>query len=201
MSTTTVIGLTGLPGSGKGEFVRFVQQFADHKCLQFAHYSLSEVLREEARKRGRNIERPVLHEIGNSLREERGPGALAGIVMAKLDQERASIRSGRGQIVVIDAIRTPEEIAVFRRQFGSRFHMVALDAPIDVLTERIVLRARHDTKYAVGLGSGWIYVHRRLRARACGNSGHSYDRQRPDPPPPSRLGSLSRSEGVSAYFS
>jgi dephospho-CoA kinase len=147
MSTITLIGLTGLPGSGKGEFVRFVQQLADLKCLQFAHYSLSDVLREEARKRGRTVERPVLHEIGNSLRAERGPGALASIVLTKLNEERALIRGD--QIVVIDAIRTPEEIAVFREQFGTRFHMVALDAPNSILTERIAFRARHDESQEV----------------------------------------------------
>lgn len=143
MPKVVYIGLTGLPGSGKGEFVNTTREFAHSHQIGFHYYSLSDVLRAEALDRGLKVEREVLNLIGNELRERFGNGALSQIIMSKIEQD---IRpSGeRRAIVVIDAVRTPEEVRVLREQIGRPFQMTAIQAPQSALASRIASRNRYD---------------------------------------------------------
>jgi dephospho-CoA kinase len=140
MSRAIFLGVTGLPGSGKGEVVRAVERYCDDRGIEFLHRSLSDVLREQARLRGLPVERQILHELGNELREKSGSGALASVVAAELKSHPLKGRT----IVVIDAIRTPEEVHALREHFGDGFRMIAVEAPPAVLLNRIASRARPD---------------------------------------------------------
>ena len=76
-----IIGLTGKNGSGKGEAAHFLKERGFH------YYSLSDALRDEAKKRGQEVTRDTLLALGNELREKEGPGCLAERIIAKLDPE------------------------------------------------------------------------------------------------------------------
>ncbi len=125
-----IIGLTGKNGSGKGEAANFL------KDRGFHYYSLSDALRDEAKKRGQEVARDVLVALGNELREKEGPGCLAERIFARLDPEKH---------YVIDSIRHPSEVRVFRRR--NDFTLIRIQAPEKLRFERLKQRGReHDPR-------------------------------------------------------
>lgn len=120
-----IIGLTGKNGAGKGEVAKYLQDRG------FCYYSLSDVLREEAQKEGKDVSRDVLVEMGNRLRRDLGPGALAEKIFTRLDPEKH---------YVIDSVRHPTEIQVLRRR--SDFLLANVKAPERLRFERLRQRAR-----------------------------------------------------------
>ncbi len=122
-----IIGLTGKNGSGKGEVAKYLQERG------FTYYSLSDVLREEAAKEGKEITRAHLVELGNRLRNESGPSVLAERIFSRLDPEKH---------YVIDSIRHPSEVQVFRRR--TDFILAAVRAPERLRFERLRQRGREN---------------------------------------------------------
>jgi dephospho-CoA kinase len=118
------IGLTGPNAAGKGEVASRLRQ------LGFAVHSLSDVVREEAAARGLPPAREHLIRIGNLLRREGGPGVLAERILPRL--------AGRA---VVDSIRNPAEVGVFRRSLP-RFVLLGVTAPLEVRFRRALARAR-----------------------------------------------------------
>lgn len=122
-----IIGLTGKNGSGKGEAAKFL------KTHGFLYYSLSDVLREELEKEGTPVSRDALIAVGNRLRGEHGAGVLAERIFARLDPEKN---------YVIDSIRHPSEVQVFRRRRD--FTLAAVRAPEKLRFERLRQRGREN---------------------------------------------------------
>ena len=122
-----IIGLTGKNGSGKGEAVKFLTE------RSFQALSLSDVLREEAARLGKPVTRETLVELGNHLRKEAGPSVLAERIFARLDPEKR---------YVIDSIRHPAEVQVFRRRRD--FFFINVQAPQRLRFERLRQRAREN---------------------------------------------------------
>jgi dephospho-CoA kinase len=91
--------------------------------------SLSDVVREEATRRGLDHSRDTLIKIGVELRARHGPGALARRVLPSL----------RGRSVV-DSIRNPGEVVVLRRL--KNFLLLGIDAPQPLRFTRSLLRGR-----------------------------------------------------------
>jgi dephospho-CoA kinase len=112
-----ILGLTGPNAAGKGAVAEVL------RSLGFAYHSLSDVVREEARRRGRGEGRDDLILTGNELRREGGAGALAEGILPRL--------GGRD---VVDSIRNPAEVAVLRRLEG--FFLLGVDAPAVIRFER-----------------------------------------------------------------
>lgn len=119
-----MIGLTGPNSSGKGETAAILC-----RELGYRPHSLSDVLRDEASRRGLEPVRDVLIPLGNELRRARGPGALAEIVLPRLEPP-----------ALVDSIRNPAEVAVLRTIPG--FVLLAIEAPLRVRHERSLVRAR-----------------------------------------------------------
>ncbi len=118
-----MLGLTGLNAAGKGEVAAYLRR------LDFAAVSLSDIVREEALARGLPPEREHLIRIGNLLRDQGGPGALARRVLPRL-----------GRRDVVDSIRNPAEVLVLRR-LGC-FTLIGVRAPLQVRFARSLERAR-----------------------------------------------------------
>ncbi len=116
-----IIGLTGPNAAGKGEVASALQ------ALGFAYHSLSDAVREEARRRGRTTGRDDLILTGNELRREGGPGILAELTAPKL-----------GARDLVDSIRNPAEVAVLRGL--PSFILIGVTAPPAVRFERAQLR-------------------------------------------------------------
>jgi dCMP deaminase len=120
-----IIGLTGKNASGKTAVSEYL------KSRGFEYYSLSDEIRDEARRRGLEINREILIEVGNELRERFGPGVLAERVLRNL---------GSDHNYVIDSIRNPHEVEVLRRR--SDFTLLALEADQTTRFERSRARGR-----------------------------------------------------------
>lgn len=73
-----IIGITGKNASGKGEAANYL------KSKGFIYYSLSDVIREEATKRGLDHSRDNLIRIGNELRHNFAPNYLAQQINIKI---------------------------------------------------------------------------------------------------------------------
>jgi dCMP deaminase len=121
-----IIGVSGLNGAGKGEFVKYLAE------RSFYVHSLSDVIRDELARRGEEESRERMIETGNELRRRGGPGALAEGLVAKLLPDRN---------YAIDSIRHPAEVEVLRH-FASDFHLVWVDAELEVRFERMLRRNR-----------------------------------------------------------
>jgi dephospho-CoA kinase len=115
--------VTGPNASGKGAVCDFLT------TVGFAVYSLSDVIREEARLRGLPPEREHLIRLGNEMRETSGPGALAKGILSKI-----------GLRAVIDSIRNPAEVEVLRSL--PSFVLLGIRAPVELRFARSVERAR-----------------------------------------------------------
>lgn len=92
-------------------------------------HSLSDVVRDEATRRGLDHTRDALIKMGVRLRTEGGTGALAERILPRL-----------GRWAVVDSIRNPGEVAVLRRL--PRFFLVGVDAPQALRFDRSVRRGR-----------------------------------------------------------
>lgn len=122
-----IIGLTGKNGSGKTEVSEYL------KSRGFEYHSLSDEIRDEISKRGLQITRDVLIEVGNELREKHGPGVLAERVLACLQDDRN---------YVIDSIRNPQEVEALRRR--NNFTLLAVEAEQAIRFERSRQRGREN---------------------------------------------------------
>lgn len=118
-----LIGLTGTNGAGKGEVAAFFRKKG------YAYFSLSDLIRDELKKKGKQASRDNLIQMGNRLREKFGPDILARLVMKKI--------MGKA---VIDSIRNPKEIEYLRMQ--KNFILLAIDSPVELRYERVKKRGR-----------------------------------------------------------
>ena len=122
-----IIGLTGKNGSGKTAVSEYLISRG------FEYHSLSDAIREEIRKKGLQITREVLIDVGNELREKFGPGILAERILPSLESD---------QNYVIDSIRNPQEVDVLRRRID--FTLLALEAEQAIRFERSRRRGREN---------------------------------------------------------
>jgi dephospho-CoA kinase len=128
-----VIGTVGLPGSGKGEFATVARE------LGVPVVTMGDVIRQECRDRGLD---PADHhgEIAQKLREEDGPLAIAErsipLIRAELDES---------DTVLVDGLRSGDELDRFDDEFGDDFTLVAIEAPFEERAERIETRGRDNT--------------------------------------------------------
>jgi len=118
-----LIGLVGPIASGKGVVGEYLVK------KKFHRYTLSDEVREEAMKLGIVIRRKELQDLGNEMRQTHGEGYWAKIIVEKTEI---------GKDYVIDGIRNPGEVAVFRAL--KDFVLVGVDAPIEVRLQRITQR-------------------------------------------------------------
>ena len=121
--TSLAVGLTGPNAAGKSEVAAHLVRRG------FTYHSLSDVVRAEADRRGLDPTRLHLIEIGNDLRRREGPASLA-----------VRIRSRLGNRDVIDSIRNPAEVEKLRGL--PDFHLLGVDAPVEVRFERSRRRGR-----------------------------------------------------------
>lgn len=120
-----IIGLTGKYCAGKGIAAGHLMKKG------FGYYSLSDVVREETRKKNLEIFRENLIKIGNDLRKEFGNDVIARRIMERVDINRN---------YVIDSFRNPAEVKAFREREG--FFLFFVDAPAEKRFERCLERKR-----------------------------------------------------------
>jgi len=125
-----IIGLVGLPGSGKGEASRIAKQQGLTVLV------MGDVIRQEADRLGLDATDGNLGRIGSALRAAEGPEAVARRVL-----ERA-VASGE-DTVVVDGLRSGEEADYFATH-AQQFHLVEICAPTEERLRWLQARGRPD---------------------------------------------------------
>ena len=124
-----IIGLTGTPSAGKGVVSEFF------KKKGFIQLVYSDELRQRLRDKGIEVTRENMQAEGNALRKEKGAGAISELLVSK-------IKSQQYKNVIVDGIRNPAEIEVFRQL--KNFYLIVVDAPQKLRFERMRSRNREN---------------------------------------------------------
>lgn len=135
-----IIGLVGLPGSGKGEASRVAKQQGLTVLV------MGDVIRQEADRMGLDATDGNLGRIGSALREKEGPEAVARRVL-----ERA-VASGE-DTVVVDGLRSREEADYFATH-TEKFQLVEICAPAEERLRWLQARGRPDDPGRSRAGTG-----------------------------------------------
>lgn len=125
-----VIGVVGLPGSGKGEFSRIAGE------LDIPVVVMGDSIREYVRTSGQALSDLSMGEASAQLRAQMGRDAIAQLTIPRVEATGAAV-------VIIDGIRSEAEVLLFRDHF-SDFHLVGVACPFAVRLERIFGRGRED---------------------------------------------------------
>lgn len=128
----TIIGIAGTHASGKdtvGEYLR--------DKYNFYFEVTSDLVREEAMKRRGSVDRPVLVEVANQMREEGGTGVLCEEIIKRYETLKDKYPAG----LAIGGIRALGEVEAIHKAGGT---MVFVDAPVDMRYQRLASRGRVD---------------------------------------------------------
>ncbi|GAB6134599.1 dephospho-CoA kinase [Thermococcus prieurii] len=129
-----IVIVTGMPGSGKS---RIVKEFEKRG---FPSVSLGDIVREETVKRGLELTKENVAKVSIRLRQELGQNAVAKLAVEKV---RALLEES--PLVVIDGVRSLDEVGTFRGAFpGEKIVIVAVHTPPKLRFERLKARGRHD---------------------------------------------------------
>ena len=103
-----IVAITGMPGSGK-DTVRKVLEDRGFSTVTMRH-----VVQEKLEEQGTPVDNRNLRELATKLREEGGPAVIAELCVPRVRKVMESGPSG----VVIDGIRSYDEVEKFKSEFG-----------------------------------------------------------------------------------
>jgi dephospho-CoA kinase len=126
-----VIGITGTLASGK-------TTVKDFFLSRFSSYfiSLSDIIKEEVMKEGKELKRENLIEKGNELRKRYGNQILAEVATLTLPEKIEK------ELLIIDSIRNPGEAEYLKKKFGRNFILIGVDAPREIRFKRLLERKK-----------------------------------------------------------
>jgi dephospho-CoA kinase len=125
-----IVGLTGTFASGKDTLANYLVTEKN-----FIHFSTSDILRQEALRLRGSTERPVLFEVANQLRHERGADVFVQISLEMYRGHTDKTYAG----VIISGIRSIGEAETIHHEGGI---MVFVDAPVETRYQRMASRQR-----------------------------------------------------------
>jgi dephospho-CoA kinase len=125
-----VIGVVGLPASGKGEFAKI----AAGKGIPVI--VMGDMIRKAVSEAGFEPNDTNFGKTANRLRAEGGMDAIAKLCIPEIQKQSAPL-------VLIDGIRGDAEVALFRHHF-SGFVLISIDSSFENRLARIAVRARSD---------------------------------------------------------
>jgi dephospho-CoA kinase len=130
MSKRLIVCLTGMPGAGKSTVASFLKEKG------FATVTMGDAVREEAKSQGLEPSDANLGKLMLKLREDLGQGAVAHLVLRKLE------RDGNTGNVIIDGIRSIPEVEVLKKV--GHVKLLAIHASQDTRFKHLVDRGRSD---------------------------------------------------------
>ncbi len=125
-----VIGVVGLPASGKGEFSRIAQEEGIPVVV------MGDVIRTAVQEAGLPVTDENLGACANRFRRDEGMDAIARRCVPVIEALDAPV-------VLVDGIRGDSEVDLFRAHFP-RFYLIGIDAPFDLRLRRLSVRGRAD---------------------------------------------------------
>ena len=125
-----VIGVVGLPASGKGEFSKIAAGMGIPVIV------MGDMIRYAVKKRGLDPTDANLGATANTLRAKQGMDAIACLCVPEIQRQTAPL-------VLVDGIRGDAEVTVFRRIFPG-FQLISIDSSFETRLDRIKARGRSD---------------------------------------------------------
>jgi dephospho-CoA kinase len=125
-----VIGVVGLPASGKGEFSLVAS------AMGIPVVVMGDVIRAAVFEAGLPPTDTNMGSVARRLRAEEGMDAIAKRTIP-------AIEACRSPVVVIDGIRSDAEVATFRRRFPD-FVLVGIETAFETRVARLSARGRSD---------------------------------------------------------
>ena len=127
-----IIGLIGLPGSGKGTVANLLQKEYGAKYTRFSGI-ISDLLDRLAIEKSREN----MIKMSETLRQTFGEDALSYAI-------GQDVLKAKGQIIVLDGIRRPGDIVALEPL--PQFHLVSVEAPPELRFERMKARGEKATE-------------------------------------------------------
>ena len=124
-----VIGISGLPGSGKS----LVSDIASEKGAIIV--SMGDIIRQEANKRGETTK-----ETAKNLRAEHGKYIVSELTIKKIKELESK---GNKNIIIVEGIRSPAEVDMFKNNFDN-FIILSIFANPTLRFKRLQNRMRED---------------------------------------------------------
>ena len=119
-----------MPGAGKSLVTRIAQE------MGYAVVIMGDVVREETKKRGMELTPENVGAVMLNLRDEEGPEAVAKHCIP-------TIENAKGNVVVVDGLRSLCEVEEYKRHFKS-FVTIAVHASPETRFRRLFRRKRSD---------------------------------------------------------
>jgi dephospho-CoA kinase len=136
-----VVGLAGMPGSGKSLVVETA------RAEGYAIVVMGDVVREETQKRGLELTPKNIGKVMLELRKKGGNSIIADKCISKIERQK----SGK---VIVDGVRSLSEVDAFRTHFP-KFTLMAVHASSETRFNRLYRRHRSDDP------DGWELFHER----------------------------------------
>jgi dephospho-CoA kinase len=125
-----VVGLAGMPGSGKSLVVETAQQEG------YGVVVMGDVIREETQRRGLELNPKNMGKVMLELRETGGNSIIAEKCIPRIKQKE----TGK---VIVDGLRSLDEVVTFKAHFPI-FSLVAILASPETRFSRLYRRRRND---------------------------------------------------------
>ncbi|MEN4017814.1 MAG: nucleoside monophosphate kinase [Methanobacterium sp.] len=133
-----VIGVTGLPGSGKSVVARVANN------LGINVIRMGDVIRDEALKKNADI-----GETAVKLREDYGKYVVAEKCVEIIEEALKNTTDDKNELkFVIEGIRSPAEVEIFKKHFG-KFKVIAIYSSPKTRFMRLKRRKRSDDSTSI----------------------------------------------------
>jgi dephospho-CoA kinase len=125
-----VVGVVGLPASGKGEFSRIAAEMGIPVVV------MGDMIRKALAEEGLDPTDENLGRMSASLRERLGRDAIAQLSIPEIEAQQSPV-------VLVDGIRSDAEVRRFREHF-TEFVLVGVRSSFEVRFDRLRSRRRSD---------------------------------------------------------
>jgi dephospho-CoA kinase len=125
-----VIGVVGLPASGKGEFSKIAAETGIPVIV------MGDMIRAAVFRAGLEPTDANFGATANRLRAENGMDAIAALCVPEIKKQNTSL-------VLVDGIRGDAEVRLFRKQFPA-FTLISIESSFEKRLGRIRVRGRSD---------------------------------------------------------
>ena len=125
-----VIGVVGLPASGKGEFSKIAAEMGIPVIV------MGDMIRNAVKEDGLDPSDTNLGAVANRLRKELGMDAIAYLCIPEIQRQTAPL-------VLVDGIRGDDEVKLFRKTFLN-FTLICIDSSFENRLSRVAARNRSD---------------------------------------------------------
>ena len=127
-----IIVFAGMPSSGKSEAVKIA------KDMNIPVFRMGDMVWEETKKQGLEINDKNVGMIANNMRKEHGMDIWAKKTLKKIEKIK------KENLLVIDGVRNIEEIEAFKKKLGKDFIVIAIIASDVTRQKRCLKRRRED---------------------------------------------------------